>query len=135
MRRPLLVACLFWLHPVLPAHADDTPQPAARSSKAPIVWTIVGAGAGFGVGLWAGLTAFDDAINSDRKVWTSALVGAAIGGVAGHVLGRSRASGSPDRVQGGGPFEDPRVRWTIPASAPPFGSGTFAAWARRLPPS
>jgi membrane protein YqaA with SNARE-associated domain len=54
------------------------------------MWTAVGVGAGFGVGLWAGLTAFDDAVNSDRKVWTSAVVGAAVGGVTGYLIGRAR---------------------------------------------
>lgn len=57
-------------------------------------WTAVGAGAGFGVGLWAGLTAFDDAINSDRKVWTSALVGAAVGGTLAYLVSRPRRGGA-----------------------------------------
>ena len=55
------------------------------------VWTFVGIGAGFGVGLWAGLTAFDDSTDSDRKVWTSAIVGAAAGGVIGYLVDRHRA--------------------------------------------
>lgn len=64
---------------------------AQAQSKAPVViWTAVGAGAGFGVGVWAGLSAFDDAINSDRKVWTSAIVGACAGGVAGYLIGRAQ---------------------------------------------
>jgi hypothetical protein len=54
------------------------------------LWTVSGAGVGFGVGLWAGLTPFDDAVNSDRKVWTSAVVGAGIGAVAGYLIGRAR---------------------------------------------
>ena len=48
---------------------------AQAQSRGPVLWTISGAGAGFGIGLWAGLSAFDDTINSDRKVWTSAIVG------------------------------------------------------------
>jgi hypothetical protein len=52
--------------------------------------TVSGAGAGFGVGLWAGLSAFDDAVNSDRKVWSSAIVGAGIGAAAGYLIARAR---------------------------------------------
>jgi hypothetical protein len=49
-----------------------------------VVLTCVGgAGAGFGVGLCAGLSAFDDAINIERKVWTTAVMGAAAGAVGG----------------------------------------------------
>jgi hypothetical protein len=73
------------------AHAQTQ---SANSGRATVTWTIGGAGAGFGVGLWAGLSAFDDAINSDRKVWTSAVVGAAFGAVGGYLIGKSRARGS-----------------------------------------
>jgi hypothetical protein len=66
-----------------------------RRVGATVTWTVVGAGAGFGIGLWAGLTAFDDAINSDRKVWTSALVGAAIGGVGGYLISRALGPKGP----------------------------------------
>ena len=57
------------------------------------LWTAVGAGAGFGIGMLVGLTAFDDAINSDRKVWTTAVVGAAAGGALGYFLSRGRVKG------------------------------------------
>ena len=63
---------------------------AQAQSRGPMLWTISGAGAGFGIGLWAGLSAFDDAVNSDRKVWTSAIVGAGVGAVAGYLIGRAR---------------------------------------------
>jgi hypothetical protein len=59
------------------ARAQSSPT---RSRHAP-AWIAVGAGSGFGVGLWAGLTGFDDSINSDRKVWTTAIVSAAAGGL------------------------------------------------------
>lgn len=54
-----------------------------------VAWTLVGAAAGFGAGAWFGLLKFDDAINSDRKVWTSAIIGAAAGGFAGGLLSRN----------------------------------------------
>lgn len=67
---------------------------ASAQSRTEIVWTAAGGGVGFGFGLWAGLTAFDDAVNSDRKVWTSAIVGAGVGAVAGYLIGRSRTDRS-----------------------------------------
>ena len=69
------------------AHAQSGTE---DRSRARVLWTIAGGSAGFGVGLWAGLTAFDDAVNSDRKVWTSAVVGAGIGAAAGYLIGRAR---------------------------------------------
>lgn len=86
MRRTVTIAAILMLV-CAPAASAQSTAPVSRSQ---VVWTVAGAGAGFGVGLWAGLTAFDDAINSDRKVWTSAVVGAAVGGVAGYLLGRAR---------------------------------------------
>lgn len=68
----------------------------AGNRRAVVLWTVSGAGAGFGVGAWAGLTAFDDAVNSDRKVWTSAIVGTGVGALAGYLIGRSL--GARDRA-------------------------------------
>ena len=73
------------------AHAQAR---SGNSGKGTVIWTVAGAGGGFGVGLWVGLTKFDDAINSDRKVWTSAVVGAAVGAVGAYLIGRSRAARS-----------------------------------------
>ena len=77
------------------------------------IWTAVGAGGGFGVGVWAGLSAFDDAIDSDRKVWTSAIVGASAGAVVGYLIGRARddrAHPSLPRPSAAGPRPiDPRI--------------------------
>ena len=77
-----------------PVSADTAGRPPATRTRASssskrVMWTLVGIGAGFGAGLFIGLNAFDDSINSDRKVWTSALVGAAAGGLAGGLLSRS----------------------------------------------
>jgi hypothetical protein len=90
------------------AHAQSR---SPQTSRATVTWTIGGAGAGFGVGLWAGLSAFDDAINSERKVWTTALVGAAAGAVGGYLIGRARARNSGSsalRSDAGFPIVQPR---------------------------
>jgi len=91
MRRiVLLVVVLVSIVCRSPAFADpaarDRQQGSAPSAGKRILWTLVGAGAGFGAGLFFGLQKFDDAIDSDRKVWTTAIVGAAAGGVAGALL-------------------------------------------------
>ena len=70
------------------------------------LWTAVGAGAGFGIGMLVGLTAFDDAINSDRKVWTTAVVGAAAGGALGYFLSRGRVKGGASPTHTPAPLTD-----------------------------
>ena len=94
--RYLTGTLVLFLWPALsvPALAQ---QPAGQSGRT-AVWTAVGAGAGFGIGLFAGLTAFDDAINSDRKVWTSAIIGAAAGGTLAYFLTRGRRHPAPSRL-------------------------------------
>jgi threonine/homoserine/homoserine lactone efflux protein len=82
MRRSIAVALAVLL--VAPALARAQSSPS-RSRHAP-AWIAVGAGSGFGVGLWTGLTVFDDSINSDRKVWTTAVVSAAGGGLLAYLL-------------------------------------------------
>ena len=84
----------FILTAILLMTAAPTAHAQTRSGGRTALWTIVGAGAGFGLGLFLGLNAFDDAVNSDRKVWTSALVGAAAGGTVGFLVGRSRRPAS-----------------------------------------
>ena len=78
-----------------PAAADERAPVQAQSSKSKgshrTLWTIVGIGAGFTAGLFLGLNQFDDAINSERKVWISALAGAAAGGFAGNILSANQA--------------------------------------------
>lgn len=67
----------------------QNPPPRKESSKYRIILTAAGAGGGFTLGVFAGIAAYDDAVNSDRKVWTLALVSAAAGGVGGYFLGRA----------------------------------------------
>jgi hypothetical protein len=100
------VLILSLLTPSLAAAGDETraaaaPAGAPTSTSRRVLWTLVGAGAGFAAGLVFGLRQFDDAIDSDRKVWTSAVVGAAAGGVAGALIsgaGSSRPSRQPQPV-------------------------------------
>jgi hypothetical protein len=83
--RSLILTCLCCACASSIAHAQTS---STASNRAVVTWTIGGSAGGFGVGLWAGLTAFDDAVDSDRKVWTSAIAGAAIGAAGGYLLGR-----------------------------------------------
>ena len=66
----------------------SAPAPA-ESHKYRTIVTIAGAGAGFFAGVYIGIAAFEDAVNSDRKVWTTSIVGAAAGGVGGYFVGRA----------------------------------------------
>ena len=90
----LLVASLF----VAPLAADDgkSQSAAGKSSGGKrAVWIAIGAAAGFGAGVFIGLNAFDDAVDSDRKVWTTAIIAAAAGGVAGGLLSGSIGHAAP----------------------------------------
>jgi hypothetical protein len=90
LRQLITIAVLALLVSSTAVHADDATT-AARERGFKPVWTGIGAGAGFGLGVWAGLAKFDDAINSDRKVWTTAIVSAAVGGVLGFLVDRRQA--------------------------------------------
>ena len=108
---------------VAPASADPVAR-AARPTKAAatsgskrVLWTVVGIGAGFGAGLLIGLNAFDDAIDSDRKVWTSALVGAAAGGLTGNLVGKNIGRVPAVRVNRRTDAGDVRgISWPVPGA-------------------
>ena len=70
------------------------PPSGASKPRARLTWTLIGAAAGFGVGLFAGLRVFDDAINSDRKIWTLSLASAAGGGIAAWYLTQPHGKGT-----------------------------------------
>lgn len=66
--------------------------PGALNGVGPSVagWTAVGAGAGFGLGLYLGFAAFDQATFAERKITTTTVVGAAAGALGGYLIGRLR---------------------------------------------
>ena len=77
---------------LLTANAAFAQQPAASpapSHKYRAIFTPTCAAGGFAAGLFIGLAKFDDAVNSEKKVTTTALIGAAGGGVGGYFLGRA----------------------------------------------
>ena len=79
-----------------PAFADDGPQQSSGQSKGKrIAWIALGAGAGFASGVFLGLDWFDDATNSDRKVWLTAISFAAAGAITAALLTRDNKGPSP----------------------------------------
>lgn len=67
-------------------------QPAPKSPeshKYRTIFTIVGGGGGFALGVFAGIGAFDDSLNASRKITTTALVLAAGGAIGSYFLGRA----------------------------------------------
>jgi len=87
-KRIVLLPLLLCLIAASPAFAQQA-VPKGKSSKYRTILTIAGAGGGFVLGVFAGIGAFDDSINSSRKVWTTAIITGAAGGVGGYFLGRS----------------------------------------------
>jgi hypothetical protein len=108
--------------------ADEDHKPR-RSRKAVVIGALIGAGAGFGLGVMAGIAAFDDAINSDRKVWTTAWAMAAGGAVAGGVTAHLVSRRTEPRVAS-------RVWWRpgeLPLPPPRRLTGPPAIGSARLP--
>jgi len=69
-------------------------------------------------GLFAGLAAFDDATNSDRKVWTTAILAGVGGAVGGYFLGRAldKRGKSTNVTWKSDGFEENLIRAQWPAS-------------------
>ena len=72
----------------VPLHSQTSPQPL-ESHKYRAILTAGGAGGGFTLGIFGGIAAFDDATYATQKVWTTALISAAAGAVAGYFTGRA----------------------------------------------
>jgi len=91
LKRLLLAALMIGITNAAWAQQSPAPAPAPNaehSTRYRTIFTSVGAGGGFALGVFTGLAMFDDSTNSDRKVWTTAIIGAAGGGVGGYFLGR-----------------------------------------------
>jgi hypothetical protein len=101
-----------------PARAASAQAAKSSSTTKRVIWTVVGAGAGFAAGVFIGLSKFDDALYSDRKVWTSAIVGAAAGGVAGALLSRNTGRSVPI-TRAVRPEPTPNVSWAEALHGPP----------------
>src|SRR5262245_16497541 len=86
-----LVATLLGAVPLGAQTRDTRPQAAHKSSSTGkrVAWTLIGAGAGFAAGVFLGLNQFDDAINSDRKVWATAIACSAGGAIVAALLSRN----------------------------------------------
>jgi hypothetical protein len=89
MKNGLIVCTMLALFPCDWAFGQQPTSKSGESHKYRTLFTLAGGGGGFTVGLVAGLAAFDDAINSDRKVWTTAVLSAVGGAVGGYFLGRA----------------------------------------------
>jgi hypothetical protein len=70
------------------AFAQQQSPKTTESHKYRTLLTLAGGGGGLALGFFIGFSAFDDAVNSDRKVWTTAAISAAGGAVGGYFLGR-----------------------------------------------
>jgi hypothetical protein len=120
-----LVAVLL-VSTVVSADGGATNPPSGPGLRP--AWTFVGIGAGFGVGLWAGLTAFDDSTDSDRKVWTSAMVGAAAGGLIGYLVDRHRAKSRPAPTSASSLVISPHDERDVIVAARRLGDGQLKRW-------
>ena len=89
MKNRLIVCTMLGLLACGWAFGQPPAPQGGESHKYRTILTLAGRGGGFAVGLVAGLAAFDDAINSDRKVWTTAALSAVGGAVGGYFLGRA----------------------------------------------
>lgn len=107
-----LAAVLILPAPALAQARANASAPRSASAAKRTAWTLIGAGLGFGAGMLLGLQKFDDAVYAERKIMTTALIGAAIGGVAGNVLSKDGQPSFAPKEQPAfdGPIVAPRLR-------------------------
>jgi hypothetical protein len=100
------------------AFGQQSSAPSGEPHKHRTILTLAGGGGGFAVGLFAGLAVFDDATNSDRKVWTTAILAGVGGAIGGYFLGRAldRRSKAANVTWKSDAFEQSLVRdrWPTP---------------------
>lgn len=106
VRRHLVLLCLMLVGADI-VSAESAGVSSTRSTPVVLRWTALGAGGGFGLGAYLGVAFFDDAVNSDRKFWASAIVGSVAGGIGGYLIGRQRGRKGPSAVTP--PVEPARV--------------------------
>jgi hypothetical protein len=87
-RKIVLLVCVIALLAASSRFAQQS-APKSESSKYRTIFTLGGAGGGFALGLGGGLAAFDDDVNSNRKVWTTAILAGIGGGAGGYFIGRA----------------------------------------------
>ena len=87
--------------------------PSGESHKYRTIFTVAGGAGGFAVGLFAGLAVFDDATNSDRKVWTTAILAAIGGSIGGYFLGRAWDRPARERVSHGWLLNSSKVWYSL----------------------
>ena len=99
LKRVLVVGVSFIrLLAVVSDAAGQTASPVGPSPTAEsrLAWTLIGSGLGLGGGLVSGVALFDGAIDSNRKVWTMAALGALGGGVIGNLSSRTGGNRTAD---------------------------------------
>ena len=70
------------------ALAQQPPATTKTTHKYRTILPIAGPAGGFVAGFYIGFNAFDDAVNSDRKLWTTSIISSAGGAVGGYFIGR-----------------------------------------------
>jgi hypothetical protein len=85
----VLVLILGFLIGGIPSKShSENAEPVKKKGH---MWLIpVLAGAGFAAGTFVGLSAFDDSINAEQKIWTTAALFSVGGGIAGWLIGRPK---------------------------------------------
>jgi hypothetical protein len=90
MRKTIIVLLILGLIGVLLPRYLQAEEHSTTKKKGHLWLIPVLAGAGFAAGTYVGLSAFDEAINSDQKVWTTAALFSVGGGIAGWLIGRPK---------------------------------------------
>jgi len=112
------ILTVFLAGSAAPAYADEPNPPPTRSTQPArrhrALWTTIGIGGGYVVGMLMGMNKFDDSTNSSKKVWWSAIAGAVAGGTAAYLLtDRAAPTGiAAPKAPGGNPqsvLRDPKL--------------------------